>query len=140
LQVFERRDRALGWPVQPDATLRRACATIAGWRERRELPSGVRTFAMHPDAAHHVVWFCPGERFLLDSRFALFAPVAEDFERVCAALDSSLGRNRATDADELARAVAWRPELAAATTRSPASPRRRATWTSPSGTAPPTCA
>jgi tetratricopeptide (TPR) repeat protein len=87
LQGFERRDRPLAWDVPPDPSLQRVAQTLTRWRESRSLSPELRTFAAHPDVAHYLAWFCPGEKVFLDSRFALFVGVASDYERVCQALD-----------------------------------------------------
>jgi hypothetical protein len=89
LQGFHSRDRAVSWSIHVDPSLERVAGTLGRWRRDGTLPSGSRTFAVHPDVAHYLAWFSPGERSFLDSRLPLFTPVVSDYERLCRALGSS---------------------------------------------------
>ena len=86
LQGFHVRDRALAWEVEPDPTLQRTAAEVATLRERGELPADANVFPAHPDAAHYLAWFAPGERGFLDSRLQLFTGVAGEYERLSRAV------------------------------------------------------
>jgi hypothetical protein len=96
LQGFQRRDRPLAWGAHADPSLRRAAETLGRWQEQGALPEGARTFALHPDVAHYLAWFCPGQRSFLDSRLPLFVRVAADYERLCRSLNSELTTERAS--------------------------------------------
>jgi hypothetical protein len=76
LQGFTARDRGLAWAAIPDPGLERAAQAVRQWRADGTLPSSVRTLATHPDLAHHLVWFCPGERVFFDGRLGLFTDMA----------------------------------------------------------------
>ena len=78
LQSVYARDRALAWNVVPDPSLVRAANGLREWREGGALPAGSRVFTTHPDGAHHLAWFAPGERSFLDSRLQLFTSVASE--------------------------------------------------------------
>lgn len=82
LQGLHTRGRAVSWAVQPDPSLERAAGELARWRKNGALPAGSHTFETHPDAAHAVAWFCPGEKVFLDSRLQLFTHVAADYRRL----------------------------------------------------------
>jgi hypothetical protein len=88
LQGFYRRDRAVAWRVYTDPSLQRVAETLKEWRRTGDLPAGDRTFAMHPDVAHYLAWFCPGEKSFLDTRLPLFLGVATDYEDLCVVLTS----------------------------------------------------
>ena len=96
LQGFDRRDRPLGWSVEADPTLRHSCVTLLHWRAKGVLKTGSRIFATNPDAAHHLVWFCPGEKIFLDSRLSLFTSVVSDFECVCESLAPTLSSGQSS--------------------------------------------
>jgi hypothetical protein len=93
LQGLNRSDRPLDWSIPPEPSLQRAAENLAERRKLGLLPAEARTFAMHPDVAHYCEWFCPGERVFLDSRLALFEPVAKDYERLCLAICPNLHGN-----------------------------------------------
>jgi predicted Zn-dependent protease len=76
------RDRAAGWGVYSDPTLARAAAGVAEWRAASAAPPEGRVFATHPDVGHYLAWHAPGQRYQLDSRLALFAGAAGEFEAV----------------------------------------------------------
>jgi tetratricopeptide (TPR) repeat protein len=106
LQGFHRRDRALGWDVHVEPSLKHVAETLHSWREKevlepewREVLLFLPVFTTHPDVAHYCAWFCPGEKYFLDSRFLLFLPVIDDYERRCADLDltSSAPDEKSTD-------------------------------------------
>jgi tetratricopeptide (TPR) repeat protein len=99
LQGFQRRDRALKWDVVPDPSLKRMAETLTRWRREGALPTGARTFAVHPEAAHYLAWFAPGEKSFLDARFRLFVPVADDYLRVCRAVGMAGGKASAEGND-----------------------------------------
>jgi tetratricopeptide (TPR) repeat protein len=82
LQGAYRRDRALRWEVVVDPSLHRAAETVRRWRRDGHLPAHVRTFAVHPDVAHYLAWFCPGEKTFFDSRWQLFLSIADQYERL----------------------------------------------------------
>jgi len=67
------------WAVEPDPSLRGAAEEVARQRAAGVLPGDVRVFPLSPEAAHYLVWFCPGERVFLDSRWELFRDAAGDY-------------------------------------------------------------
>ncbi len=77
--------RRMAWDVVEDPSLRRAAETVRAWRQRGQdgLGEGEHGFAFHPDVAHYLAWFCPGERSFFDHRLTLDATAARDYERVC---------------------------------------------------------
>lgn len=79
LQGFWVRDRGLAWAATPDPSLERASRVVRAWRGDGTLAADVRTLATHPDLAHHLAWFAPGERVFIDSRLRLFTDVAPQF-------------------------------------------------------------
>jgi tetratricopeptide (TPR) repeat protein len=100
LQGFHARDRAVGWDVQPEPSLRRAAEEVARWRAEGKLPADENVFGSHPDFAHHAAWFAPGVRTFLDSRLELFPEVAAEYRRLSAAVgvapdegDAAAGRD-----------------------------------------------
>ena len=86
LQGFWARDRGLAWVAAPDPSLERAARVVRSWRGDGTLPWDVRTFATHPDLAHHLMWFAPGERVYLDARIGLFTDKSSDFSGLSRAL------------------------------------------------------
>ncbi len=88
LQGFYRRNLNVAWRVHIDPSLQRVAETLKEWRRSGALPAGDRTFAMHPDVAHYLAWFCPGEQSFLDTRLPLFLGVATDYEDLCFVLTS----------------------------------------------------
>ncbi len=70
------------WSVEPDPGLRKAAEQIARWRADGKIPASDRVFPLSPEAAHHLVWFCPGERVFLDQRWELYGGVAEEYRVV----------------------------------------------------------
>jgi tetratricopeptide (TPR) repeat protein len=123
LQGFQRRDRALGWDIVPDPSLKRLAETLTRWRREGALPEGARTFAVHPEAAHYFAWFAPGEKSFLDGRLRLFVPVADDYLRVCRAVGiggrkgSAVGTDSPSEGEGVLRAydivgvVVYDPDL-----------------------------
>lgn len=97
LQGFATRDRGLAWAAAPDPSLAHAAKVVRQWRADGRLPSGIRTLASHPDLAHHLVWFCPGERVFVDSRLGLFAPIAPQYESVSRSLGLLVGPDPGAD-------------------------------------------
>jgi hypothetical protein len=93
LQGFNRHDRAVAWRVRIDPSLQRMADSLKQWRQSRTLPAGARTFGLHPDVAHYLAWFCPGEQSFLDSRLPLFLGVVNDYEQLCLALAPTLAGN-----------------------------------------------
>jgi hypothetical protein len=89
LQGFHRRNLHVAWRVHTDPSLQRVAHTLAEWRQRGDLPAGVRTFALHPDVAHYLAWFCPAEKSFFDSRLPLFLHVAAPYEQLCLALSGA---------------------------------------------------
>src|SRR5262245_3995233 len=79
LQGFAARDRGLAWAAAPDPGLERAARSLNSRRKDGSLPPASRVLVTHPDLAHHVVWFCPGERVFVDSRLTLFTGVAAEY-------------------------------------------------------------
>jgi hypothetical protein len=94
LQGFHRRDLGVDWRVHTDPSLQRVTHSLADWRHKGAIPAGTRTFAPHPDVAHYLAWFFPEEKSFFDLRLSLFLPVAADYEKLCAALDSSPTEDR----------------------------------------------
>lgn len=76
------RDRGVAWAVHADPGLARAAEGVRAWRSASVVPADGRVFATSADAGHYLAWFAPGERYFLDSRLALFVPVAPDFVAV----------------------------------------------------------
>lgn len=83
LQSFYTRDRALAWQVSPDPSLVRVAERIP---ELRANGVTAKVFNTHPDAAHYIAWFAPGERTHIDSRLALFVPAQVDSRRAAQAI------------------------------------------------------
>ncbi len=82
LQGFSSRDRAAAWAVYTDPSLEKMARELARWRAEGILPATRHVAELHPDVAHYMVWFCPGEKVFLDSRLTLFTSVAADYLRV----------------------------------------------------------
>jgi hypothetical protein len=83
---FHNRDRGVAWAVHTDPTLERTATAITEWRELNRVPPDARVFTPHPDVAHYLAWFAPGERCFLDSRLQLFTDVADYNARLSCAL------------------------------------------------------
>ncbi len=90
LQGFYRQGTPVAWGVHENPSLRRMAETIQRWRQNQRLGDSDRAFAVHPDVAHYLAWFCPGERSFLDHRLALSLEAARDFEGVCRQLNPLL--------------------------------------------------
>lgn len=67
------------WSVEPDPGLRKAAEQICVWRAEGKIPADDRVFPLSLEAAHHLIWFCPGERVFLDQRWELYGGAAEDY-------------------------------------------------------------
>jgi hypothetical protein len=87
---FSQAARQVAWGVEADPSLRRAADVLHGWRDHKLLDAGERSFAMHPDAACYLAWFCPDEKSFFDTRVNLFSRQAADYAAVCRALDPAL--------------------------------------------------
>jgi tetratricopeptide (TPR) repeat protein len=59
---------------EPDPGLVRLARQVASWQQEGRLPPGTRLFCTSLESAHHLVWFCPGQRAFLDARLDLFDP------------------------------------------------------------------
>ena len=50
-------------------------------------PADAPILAIHPEVAHYLAWFAPGEKSFFDHRLPLFPQVARELVTVCQALD-----------------------------------------------------
>ncbi len=83
---FHNRDRGVAWAIHTDPTLEHTAVAITEWRKQNRVPATARVFTPHPDVAHYLAWFAPGERCFLDSRLKLFTEVADYNARMGCAL------------------------------------------------------
>jgi tetratricopeptide (TPR) repeat protein len=90
LQGFPQHGRQAALGLYEDSSLRRVAETVRRWRQKKKLGESDRAFAVHPDVAHYLAWFCPGERSFLDHRLDLSLDDARDFEGVCRQLNPLL--------------------------------------------------
>lgn len=75
------RDRSLAWDLHIDQGLKHAAKSLKTWRASNSL-SDTSIFVTHPDLAHYLAWYSPGERYFLDSRLHLFTHVAHDYAAI----------------------------------------------------------
>ncbi len=87
LQAVPHERHRVAWEVDIDPSLRQMAQTLHQWRRQGLLSPGERVFLSHPDTAHYCAWFYPEEKGFLDHRFSLLAPVAQQYEAICEALD-----------------------------------------------------
>ncbi len=92
LQGFTQQGRQAVWGLYEDPSLRRTAETIRRWRQQKVLGEDERAFAVHPDVAHYLAWFCPGERSFLDHRLSTGVETAREFEGVCRELNPLLAK------------------------------------------------
>lgn len=71
-----------GYSIEPEAELVELARQLQSWRERGLLPAGWRGYHYHPDLIYYSAWFAPGEKGLLDYRYALFGSTLSDYVQI----------------------------------------------------------
>lgn len=68
-----------GWGIVPDDSLVRLTRQVSRWHADGRFASDRFALTFSPEVAHYLAWFCPQEKGFLDSRWALFDRVADDY-------------------------------------------------------------
>jgi tetratricopeptide (TPR) repeat protein len=86
-----------GWKVEPDPSMVRLARQLETWHAEHRFRGDRFALTFSPEVAHHLAWFCPGEKGFLDSRWPLFDRTADDFVRMRQCLLSPGGPGPAAD-------------------------------------------
>lgn len=68
-----------GWTVEPDASVARMAEQLQRRHEDGRVRSDRFALTFSPEVAHYLPWSCPVEKGFVDSRWALFDRVADDY-------------------------------------------------------------
>jgi tetratricopeptide (TPR) repeat protein len=99
-------DRHVAWAVEPNGAYRDLAEQFPKWQTASLLPPGANLFCFSLDVAGYLSWYAPGERNLIDYRFAVTGGASDDFIRARRGMtDAATRREGAADdwTDILAR-------------------------------------